>query len=190
MPTMPTCLCILLQVVWSLVGCFDMQRVDLRRRWVGRRHDGDRPAHHRHARRHTAARREERREPDAVDRLHELRDAAHATPDEGDAAADKTLVLYATLLDDSALARAYGFRDDDVLTISDDARTILVRRGPRSWALCASTQRPAVVTMQLRQRVSDALRVADADRVVCAPNAPFLTSDVWARFDARVWRQC
>lgn len=110
---------------------------------------------------------------------HPLVDAAHIRATGDDAGQLEVLV---TLRADADAVR-YGFDADDAVELQGTSTAIVTRRG-RTYALCLTLRAGNVSSRTHLRRVSDTLTLADE---MCIPNAPTLTCDVRACFDARTW---
>lgn len=101
------------------------------------------------------------------------------------------LDIYVTIAS-SADTERYGFKDTDVVcapdTESSSAPAVTVSRRGRRWRLCAKAQGDhagELVTMSNRHSVTNMISVPESS--LCIPNAPHLTMDVTACFDAQHW---
>jgi hypothetical protein len=96
-----------------------------------------------------------------------------------------TAVRVLVTLDAAADVNVYGFRVDDVLDAGEDGGHVRVVRGDRTWPLCTTASHGRSLTARERACTLTDLVAVDANR--CVANAPYLTVDVVARFDARQW---
>ena len=94
---------------------------------------------------------------------------------------ETTDLLVRVTLDPAADYDRYGFRgDESIARVAGVASVVMVQRTPaRSWPLCTH---PAEFAAHLPPRLA-----RPVDDEVCVPNAPHLTNDVAAYFDARHW---
>ena len=105
---------------------------------------------------------------------------------------DGTVIDIHVTIASSADTERYGFKDADVVcapdTGSSSAPTVTVSRRGRRWRLCAKAQEDhagELVTMSNRHSVTNMISVPESS--LCIPNAPHLTMDVTACFDAQHW---
>ena len=98
---------------------------------------------------------------------------------------DGGLLHVCVTLRHQADADKYGFREDDVVAVRAEGG-VHVRRGARHFVLWPYVARPpTVASWAARRSVCDLLPVVGATGAI--PNAPYLTVEVAAHFDAAQW---